>query len=450
MLKKIRIQNFKCLQDTEDMEIRPITFLVGPNSSGKSSVFQAILALKQTVESSDMRSPLILQDYIDLGSYKDVFYKHDTDKDIKIDFENLNLNKWSIAYAIQEDKERPGRIFVKSLEFFDKQLPSIIFSLLGSFFSSGELKIVREKGNSPFIGKLKIVREQGRPYHKIELEGLEDVSEILLNLEKFYLIEPRKTLSMWGKEFSSISRKELLLLFSLSSLLRDKTEELFDHIYHIGPLRDEPERVYSASGAYPQSVGKHGQWTIDIIQYNEEIGDIIKSWLEKFNISIDFALEELKKGSRRYEVVLRDYFTKTKVNLADVGFGTSQILPIIVQGFTSPENSTLLLEQPEIHLHPKAQCVMGDLLVDIAKTSKRLIVETHSDLLIERVCKHILLKDDTKITPEDIIIYYFEPTKEGATVKPITVNENAQFENFPEGFFEERFEEALSRAELME
>lgn len=138
------------------------------------------------------------------------------------------------------------------------------------------------------------------------------------------------------------------------------------------------------------------------------------------------------------------------MNLADVGFGISQILPIIVQGFTSPPDATLLLEQPEIHLHPKAQFVMGDLLVDIAKTNRRLIIETHSDLLIERVCKHILLKDDTKITPEDIIIYYFEPTKEGTIVRPITVNKNAQYEDFPEGFFEERFEEALSRAELME
>lgn len=285
MLKKIRIQNFKCLQDTKDMEIRPITFLVGPNSSGKSSIFHAILALKQTVESSDMRSPLILQGYINFGSCKDVFFKHDTKKDIRIDFEDLDSIRWSITYAIQEDEDRPGTLFVKSLEFFDKRLPSIISPL---FFSSGELKIVREKENSPFTGKLKIVKEQDHPYHKMELEGLKDVSEIFINLEKFYLIEPREPLSVSREEFLSIPRKEVLLLFSFSTLLRDKTEELFDHIYHIGPLRHEPERVYSASGAYPQSVGKHGQWTIDIIQYNKEIRDIIKNWLEKFSISLDF------------------------------------------------------------------------------------------------------------------------------------------------------------------
>lgn len=418
MLKKIRIQNFKCLKDTKDIEIRPLTFLVGPNSSGKSSVFQSILALKQTVESGDQRSPLILQDYIDLGSYKDVFFNHDTKKDIKIDFENINSLKWSVTFSVQENERTPGKIFVKSFEF------------------SG-----RKSDSKSIFGGLKIVKEQKGEDYKIKIEDKENVSEKPFNLNKFYIITTKEPILLPKMEIASAVYRFIPV--------RIETEKLFDHIYHIGPLRNELERVYSASGAYPQGVGKYGQWTIHLIQYNEKIRDITKYWLEKFNISVDFTLEELKKGSKRYEIVLKSYFTKTDVNLADVGFGASQILPIIVQGFTAPEYSTLLLEQPEIHLHPKAQCVMGDLLVDIIKTKKRLIIETHSDLLIDRVCKHILLKDETKIIPDDIIIYYFEPTKDGTKIRPITVNEDAQYENFPEDFFKERFEEALSRAALM-
>jgi predicted ATPase len=418
MLKKIRIQNFKCLQDTKDIEIRPLTFLVGPNSSGKSSVFQAILALKQTVESGDQRSPLILQDYIDLGSYKDVFFNHDTNKDIKIDFEDINPLKWSVTFSVQENERTPGKIFVKSLEL------------------SG-----RKSGSKSIFGGLKIVKEQKGEDYKIECGDKENVSDSPLNSNKFYIISTKQPILLPKIEIASTVYRFLPI--------RIETEKLFDYIYHVGPLRHEPERVYSASGAYPPSVGKNGQWTIHIRPYNEKIRDILKYWLEKFNISVDFTLEELKKGSKRYEIVLKDYFTKTEVNLADVGFSTSQILPIIVQGFISPKHATLLLEQPEIHLHPKAQCVMGDLLVDIIKTKKRLIIETHSDLLIDRVCKHILLKDENKITPDDIIIYYFEPTKVSTKIRPITVNENAQYENFPEDFFKERFEEALSRAALM-
>lgn len=407
------------------MEIKPITFLVGPNSSGKSSVFQAILALKQTIESGDQRSPLILQDYVDLGSYKDVFFKHDTKKDIRIDFEDINSLEWSVVFSVQEDGESLGKIVVKSFEFFGKEFDPVV-----DYWT----------GIPPLPERLKLIKE--KDHYKMELNN-QDVPKIHFNLSKFYIIPSGELL-----EFSEETGFPLHYPWIIRSLI----EDIYRHVYHIGPLRQEPERVYSASGASPQSVGKYGQWTIHILQYDEELRNSIKTWLKKFNISLDFTLEELKKGSKRYEVVLRDYFTKTKVNLADVGFGTSQILPIIVQGFTSPELSTLLIEQPEIHLHPKAQCVMGDLLVDIIKTrNRRLIIETHSDLLIERVCKHILLKDEkTKINPEDIIIYYFEPAKEGTEIKIITVNENAQFENFPEGFFEERFEEALARAELME
>lgn len=143
MLKKIRIQNFKCLQDTEDMEIRPITFLVGPNSSGKSSVFQAILALKQTVESGDQKSPLILKDYIDLGSYKDVFFKHDTDKDIKIDFGNTDSLKWSITFSVQEDGKTPGKIVVKSFEFSGKEFAPVAEYWSGPPHLPDKLKLIK-------------------------------------------------------------------------------------------------------------------------------------------------------------------------------------------------------------------------------------------------------------------------------------------------------------------
>lgn len=410
------------------MEIRPITFLVGPNSSGKSSVLQAILALKQTVESGDQISALILQDYADLGSYRDVVFGHDTKNEIKINFEDSNSNKWSLTYSTQEGRKSIGQIFVKSLECYQKSLENTPFS--------------KNKGSPAFTGEFKITRNPSHSWYEIRLEGQEVMLLKPFDLRKFYILDSKKLIG-----FSD----EMSLLFHLFVSLRNSTEELFNHICHIGPLRKEPERVYTASGAHPRFVGKSGQWTIDILQYDKEVRNIIRIWLKKFNISLDFTLEELKKGSERYEVVLEDYFTHIVVNLADVGFGTSQTLPIIVQGFTSPENATLLIEQPEIHLHPRAQCTMGDLLVDIAKMNKRLIIETHSDILIERVCKHILYKDENeKIKPEDVIIYYFEPTEEGTVIRTITVNENAQFENFQEGFFEERFEEALERAELME
>jgi predicted ATPase len=435
MLRRIRIENFKCLEDTKDLEVRPITFLVGPNSSGKSSVLQAISALEQTVKSGDQKSPLILRGDVDLGSYKDVVFEHDTKNNIKIHIEDSNSNKWSVVYSVQEKGRTAGQIFVESFEFeFSAKKDDTSFYAFVS----------KAKDNIATPPKLKIVREQNQSSYEIGFEGQESPSYKSFALNKFYVFSPTK--------FSTPPKGlKIVLLAGLYGKIESSIWELFTHIYSIGPLRNEPVRVYSASGASPDYVGKYGQWTIDMIQNDRDLRTKVKTWLGKFKISSDFSLKELKKGSERYEVVLRDCFTNTEVNLVDVGFGTSQILPIIVQGLISPENATLLIEQPEIHLHPRAQCVMGDLLVDIAKMNKRLIIETHSDILIERVCKHILYKDENeKINPEDVIIYYFEPTEKGTAIRTITVNENAQFENFPEGFFEERFEEALERAELME
>ncbi len=78
MISKIHLKNFKALRDTGELEIKPITFLVGPNSSGKTSLIQAILALRQTVRSQDPHTPLILDDdYVNLGSYRDAVFGHD-------------------------------------------------------------------------------------------------------------------------------------------------------------------------------------------------------------------------------------------------------------------------------------------------------------------------------------------------------------------------------------
>ncbi len=87
MLKELRIKNFKSLKDTGDLEIKPITLLVGPNSSGKSSLIQFLLLLKQTMESRYVENPLILNGtYIQLESYQNVIYRNDVDQNLEFEF----------------------------------------------------------------------------------------------------------------------------------------------------------------------------------------------------------------------------------------------------------------------------------------------------------------------------------------------------------------------------
>jgi predicted ATPase len=393
MISKIHLKNFKALRDTGGLEIKPITFLVGPNSSGKTSLIQAILALRQTVRSQDPHTPLILDDeYINLGSYRDVVFKH-------------NEKRWEIVFSVYRSGNNQGVIYLKSLDFDGENIPMP---------QKDRGKLVKKNINFSIIKK---GRGGG---HFITTKDEKNFDEQPIELAKFYGILFKKYKDL-GKYFD------------------------------IGPSRDEPERTYTATGASPSEVGKWGEGSVNILLLEKGIREKVREWLKNFEISIDFDLEELsgKTGgsTNTYRIMLSDPNTKTEVNLVDVGFGASQILPIIVEGFNAPKNALLMIEEPEIHLHPRAQGTMGDLLVDISKfNEKKLIVETHCDLLIRRVCKNILQK---KIDHTDVIIYYFEPTESGTEIKTITINKNGQFENFPDGFFEESFEEAMEMAELM-
>lgn len=433
MISKIHLKNFKALRDTGELEIKPITFLVGPNSSGKTSLIQAILALRQTVRSQDPHTPLILDDdYINLGSYRDAVFGHDEQNEIFIGFE-MSKMKWEIVFSIYRSGNNQGAIYLKSLDFDGENI---------SMPQKEKGKIVKKTINFSIIKK---GRSGG---HFITTKDEKNFDEQPIELSKFYGILFKKYKD-FGKYFDYLQAHPSLLFANM--VAGKLIEDIFKNIYHIGPSRDEPERTYTATGASPSEVGKWGEGSVNILLLEKGIREKVRDWLKNFKISLDFDLEELsgKTGgsTNTYRIMLIDPNTKTEVNLVDVGFGASQILPIIVEGFNAPKNSLLMIEEPEIHLHPGAQGTMGDLLVDIAKfNEKKLIVETHCDLLIRRVCKNIL---QGNIDHTDVVIYYFEPTESGTEVKTITINKNGQFENFPDGFFEEGFEEAMEMAELM-
>ncbi len=433
VFSKIHIKNFKALRDTGELDVKPLTFLVGPNSSGKTSLIQAILSLRQTVQSPDQRTPLILNDYVDLGSYKDVVFKHNEKNDIHINFEIPDV-RCDMVFSVYTSGKNQGIIYLKSLDFSGKDV--LMPQKEKKKFATGDVNFSVRKG------------ARGGRYF-ITITDKDNIDKQPVKLLKFYIILAEKGYKDLSK-FEEYLWKHPNLWFA-TALLGRIIEGIFDDVYHIGPLRNEPERTYLAAGASPSDVGKRGEGTVDVLLLEGKLKEKVKLWLKNFDISLDFDLEELKGKSGGatsvYKIMLKDPNTKTEVNLVDVGFGASQILPIIVQGFKAPKDSLILIEQPEIHLHPKAQGTMGDLLVDIAKSNERkLIIETHCDLLIQRVCKNILQK---KIDHTDVVIYYFEPTDNGTEIKTITINENGQFENFPDGFFEEGFEEAMEMAELM-
>ncbi len=442
MLKEIRIKNFKCLKDTGTIEIKPLTFLVGPNSSGKSSLFQFLLALRQTSQCQDDDYPLILQDYVDLGSYNDLIYGHDERNELEINF----------SFRVMKGKE----VIVKYYSYIFDLLKVRRRGKIGS-------KIFLEKINyqGPFTFVDIVEGNEGEDSNNIRFAKFKESKFKYVNIEitrepksnnfnlKFLApdeLKDRQFLCQVGHFFRIMRIKGEVFPIPFFELSED-VEKYLSTLFHIGPLREEPQRVYTGAGIIPKDVGKTGKWSVDALLVETEAQRKAKYWLERFGIASDIYIRELRKGSKRYEVILKDVHTGMEVNLTDVGFGTSQVLPIVIESYIVPDNSTILLEQPEIHLHPRAQAMMGELLVDVIKNSNKFfIVETHSDLILAKVCTLVASKD---ISIDDLVIYYFDPKSTGTEITKIKVNQDGQYENFPLGFFEERYEEALKKAEII-
>jgi predicted ATPase len=134
--------------------------------------------------------------------------------------------------------------------------------------------------------------------------------------------------------------------------------------------------------------------------------------------------------------------THVQSNIIDIGFGLNQLIPIILQCFIAPKGSLILIEQPEAHLHPRAQVELADFLVDVVNFGNRVVVETHSEHLLLRLQTRMAEK---KIAPENVKIHYFDLTKSGTKITNMKIDEKGYFiEPIPEGFFEEGFRETLA------
>jgi predicted ATPase len=166
-----------------------------------------------------------------------------------------------------------------------------------------------------------------------------------------------------------------------------------------------------------------------------------------FNLGSAVKIKPIGRYSGFFQVIITNPKSKIDATINDVGFGVSQVLPLIVEGFYSGFQSTLLIEQPEIHLHPKVQSDMADLFIEFIKDGRKLIVETHSEHLISRLARRIAEGDGFR--KEDLAIYYFTTGENGTVVDQIRVNDLGQFENWPQGFFEEDYTEALIHNKLV-
>jgi hypothetical protein len=209
-------------------------------------------------------------------------------------------------------------------------------------------------------------------------------------------------------------------------------ENLFRKVHYLGPLRSYPWRVYEWGGEKPLDAGWNGDQAIPaLLASGKEVQ--IAQWLQNMGLIRSFALEPVDKARTIYQCRVKTTQTATEVLLPDVGFGVSQILPVLANCATLPDGSTLLLEQPEIHLHPFAQAALADVLIDAINTRNlQIIVESHSEHLLRRIQRRIARG---VLKAEDTALYFCHLENGTSAIEKLDVDAYGNIRNWPKNFF---------------
>ena len=418
-INKLGLKNFKCFKEVE-VDFAKITLLTGENSSGKSSLIYGLLAPFQSEG-----FPLYLfpnGKYVHMGDFEEISFK------------NLKDNKIEININITEN------------------FP----------FNLDTIWILDPINKLPKLYKLKAqLIETG-------FDHIDDIN-FEIKLDNYYY----KCSFFYrnNEEDNNFKDKKINIL---SSTPNEEESEIIDLLHGckrliygvgetlnlVGSYRLYPERTYYQKTKSSHRVLPSGDGFIDQILEWQEKGDNqfdnLITILKDLNLLYD--IKPHKIGGGRFDLKVKIKKNSNWSSFADVGFGVSQLLPIIVADLqlankqtifhlykrtVDSYDSTLIMSQPETHLHPSIQASLANYLVKqvnqsekqcIVETHKQYIVETHSEYLINRLRLSIVKGE---IEPENVAVYYFENTaKEGSIAHRIEFTKQGQILNAPQGFFD--------------
>lgn len=438
-IKKIKLQNFKCFEKAE-VDCAKVTLLTGANSSGKSSVLNGLLGALQTT-----RYPLFYSpngEYANMGDYSEVSFNHARSHDIGImlELEPSDDKRISVDTRFCENpKTRQPKL--KHLDFssprFRLSLQASSLHYEGTFSYSpegvgGDNKTAKEMQVilTKFIGDMESVAK------KSGAVGKKGKSSLATDFAKLYFDASEGKVKLSSQfEVSAPDTQRVVVETQISSMT-SMFSTLNQQFNYISSFRHSPERTYYRRTKGALKVGKYGENHIDqLIEWEQskakEFRALVKS-LQELNLLNEIHTKTFPGG--RFDIKVKPSHASVDTSLIDVGFGVSQFLPIIVADLQLKKGTTIAISQPEIHLHPSAQSLLGDyFLKNVVDTEKRYIIETHSEYLINKF-RALIAKGALK--PEDVSVYYFRKTSDRSESFRVTFTKDGKIEGAPKDFFD--------------
>ena len=443
MLKRLKLRNFKSWPEAEVKFCR-ITGLFGRNSSGKSSLMQFLLLLKQTKDSTDRAATLDLNGrFVELGTAADVIHRHANYRQLAftLGFERIpSLLIYDILSGEWEPIAHSTEIAVQAK-----------IGIHRGAFQSRALKYA--VGNAEF--RLERVKGSDTEFNLFAKTLKPGFSFVRARRRMQKLSGPVKTYRFPDEARSYFQNSGFLAECEAAF------EAALDNLYYLGPLREPPQRSYLWTRSRPADTGEKGERTIDAIIAAQEADErqnleprgrqipfsrIVAHWLRRLDLIDDFRIEKIGRGAGLWHAKVRVGEDTAEVMLTDVGFGVSQVLPVIVLLHYAPEGSTVLLEQPEIHLHPLAQAELADVIIHAATHRKvQVVLESHSEHLLLRLQRRIAEED--RIAADDVALYFCRMRNGASEIEPLDLDKYGNIRNWPKKFMGDAFEET-AQAEL--
>ncbi len=433
-MNEITLENYRCFRERQTVRMAPLTLLVGENSTGKTSFLAITRALSDLAKHYQV--PDFKEEPYDLGSFDEIANVRSGRGD--------RAERFEAECTVETNRHKgPSKRFSFAFEEVDGAPVPIERRL-----SSGRIWI-----NEGFAAHSSYSVEAGTSRGSWKIQPSRNVL-ISFSTRAHFLPPPlysmlfasgpsqdpldgvRATPLMDSPDITANDYKQLLDLAGFQFQIRGERP------FAGAPVRSKPRRTYDPSRPTPDPEGDYvPMYLAEAFSRNRRVWHKLKKKLEKFGSTSglfdEISIKRLgKRASEPFQIQLRKFTGRRKGprhNLIDVGYGVSQALPIITELLRGVTSSLFLLQQPEVHLHPRAQAALGSLFCQVASHDRQLVVETHSDYLLDRVRMEV--RDGTAgLKPDDVSILFFERTDLDVKIHSLEIDKLGNILNAPDSY----------------
>jgi len=493
MITSFAVGNFRAFEDSGELPLRPLTCLVGRNSSGKSSILHALLVLRQSIEQRAVGSRVpqlnLNGSLIDAGSYADIVHHHKQDRQVEFNF-GLRVEPLPDFTIPGANRASPSLSHIRTpLVAMDVPRPPSM-RYVSQLFRGARQRPELEKPHDIKVSMAFLPEPPFGPTLSrlfIEVVGLGQVT--------FTRTVKKHRVQHWRAYPIGIAPKTLAVFFPQWSFLphvgareaqlsrlqpaqRNHTTDFIWYVYRafrdidsflsdlrlVGPFRTPPARRYSFTGLAAVDAGSSGERAVDLLiteklirTTGQPLRTAVSYWLRRLGLARKISIRDVAKRSNIFELAVSGAGPARIANFADVGFGVSQVLPVLVQGFLVPRGGTYIAQQPELHLHPDAQAGLADFFIYLASRGVRVILETHSEYLLVRLRRRLAegikpiqigIPAEDPVRPmhidrDSVSVIYVGNNSGSAGVSLMQIDESFQFDSMPAGFMSQAIDDRL-------